>query len=1024
MRLPRLAVANHHFTLVIILLASLFGGYAFLVMPRSEDPQMAIPGASVVVVYPGASPLELEHLVIDPIEKAVNELEDIKQINSASGNGIAELGMEFELGSDADEKFREFVEKIESVRGTLPEEVVRLETFKWEVGSVNILQLALVSETAAYAELQAEAEALQGLLEQVSGVRRVKIHACPDREIAVSLDAERMSRMGLSLDQVLAAIRSANTEIPGGSVDSGGRRFTVRTSGAYQSLKEIRDTVVHSASGRLVFLRDIAAVELGDADTDYRARFNGARAVFITLSQKQATNIFRIRRRVSTILGEFRPTLPPGMEIATAFDQAESVAKRFRVFFGNLLQGILLVGLIVFLGVGRRQSLIVVLVIPLSLLIGTGLVHLSGFGLQQMTIAGLVIVLGILVDNAIVVTENISRYLYLGNTPRQAALLGASQVGWAITSATVTTLLAFLPLITMQNLAGRFIRSMPVTVLFTLSASLLLALTFSPYLATRVLAGGKAERPSWLHRSLEGFIRGSYTRFLSWCLHHPFRVLMTALALLGTAVLVFLLFVGTSFFPKAEKPQFMINVITPRGTSIAGTDRAVRFVEGALANREEIRHFAANIGKGNPRIYYNLASLGERSHYGQIFVQLTDYHPRETPALLEELRRRFADYPEARIEVKELEQGPPMEAPVAIRVMSNNLEQLEDLSREVERCIREVPGTVNVGNPLSTNRTDIRLRINRDKAGLLGVRLTDIDRTVRAALSGLVVSGYRDAEGNEYDIVCRLEPAGAGGEARLADLRRLSVTALSGSQVPLGQLAVLELASGPAGIRHFNLERSVTVTADVAAGVSVREVTRQVTDGLEALSWPRGTRYHVAGESENQQESFGGLGMAVVIALVAIFGVLVLQFRSFSQPFIIFSSLPLAFIGSVAALFVSGLSFSFTAFVGLTSLVGIVVNDAIILVDFANQLIREGKEMTGALVEAGQVRFISIILTSATTIVGLLPLTLRGGTLWAPMGLAVIGGLFTSTALTLIVVPVLFKLFSPVSAAQETPARD
>jgi multidrug efflux pump subunit AcrB len=231
--------------------------------------------------------------------------------------------------------------------------------------------------------------------------------------------------------------------------------------------------------------------------------------------------------------------------------------------------------------------------------------------------------------------------------------------------------------------------------------------------------------------------------------------------------------------------------------------------------------------------------------------------------------------------------------------------------------------------------------------------------------------------------------------------------------VPLGQLAVTELASGPAEIRHFNRERSVTVTADVSSRASVREVTAQVVAGLERISWPRGTRYHVAGETENQQESFGGLGMAVVIALVGIFGVLVLQFESFSQPFIIFSSLPLAFIGSVAALFISGLSFSFTAFVGLTSLVGIVVNDAIILVDFANQLIREGKGMVSALKEAGQVRFISIILTSATTIVGLLPLTLRGGTLWAPMGLSIIGGLFTSTALTLIVVPVLFKLFSP-----------
>jgi multidrug efflux pump subunit AcrB len=1015
MRIPRIAVDNHHFTLVLILLLCLFGAYAFLSMPRSEDPQITVPGASVVVVYPGASSGEMEHLVIDILEEAVNELEDIDQIGSTSGDGIADLGVEFVLGSDPDEKFREFVEKIESVRSELPAEILSLETFKWEVGTVNILQLALVSETAAYPELKREADMLRDLLEQVGGVRRVKIHACPDQEVSVALDPERMAGMGLSLNQVIAAIRDANAEIPGGSIDSGGRRFTVRTSGLFRSLDEIRSTVVHSAAGTLVALKDIAAVKMSDADNEYRARYNGRRAIFITLSQKQATNIFRINRRISPLLEEFRSTLPPAMKLYTAFDQSESVARRFRVFFGNLLQGILLVGLIVFLGVGRRQSLIVVLVIPLSLLIGVGFVHLSGFGLQQMTIAGLVIVLGILVDNAIVVTENISRYLYRGETPLRAALLGASQVGWAITSATATTLLAFLPLITMQNLAGRFIRSMPVTVLFTLTASLLLALTFSPYLASRILAGGKMQRRSWMHRHLEGFIHGGYTRFLDWCLHHTAWVLGSALVLLAAAVLVFVFFVGTSFFPKAEKPQFMINVVAPRGSSVARTDEAVRFAERALAGEEAIEHYAANIGKGNPRIYYNLASLGERSYYGQIFVQLVRYDPRETPFLLEELRRRFAGYPGARIEVKELEQGPPMEAPVAIRVMSSSLKQLEELSREVERRILEVPGTINVSNPLGTTRTDIRVRVNRDKAGLLGVSLADIDRAVRAGLSGLAVSTYRDPEGREYDIVCRLGTGGTERKPGLPDLERIRITSVTGSQIPLRQLAVLELASGPAEIRHFNLERSVTVTADVSSRASVREVTRQVVAGLEGISWPRGTRYHVAGETENQQESFGGLGMAVLIALVGIFGVLVLQFRSFSQPFIIFSSLPLAFIGSVAALYISGLSFSFTAFVGLTSLVGIVVNDAIILVDFANQLVREGKETVSALKEAGQVRFISIILTSATTIAGLLPLTLRGGTLWAPMGLAIIGGLFSSTALTLIVVPVLFKLFSRVA---------
>jgi multidrug efflux pump subunit AcrB len=377
--------------------------------------------------------------------------------------------------------------------------------------------------------------------------------------------------------------------------------------------------------------------------------------------------------------------------------------------------------------------------------------------------------------------------------------------------------------------------------------------------------------------------------------------------------------------------------------------------------------------------------------------------------VITDLRREFADYPGAEIEVKEFEQGPPVEAPVEIRIIGENLDVLRRIARDVEHMIAEAPATTNISNPFGTTKTDLHVNINRAKAGLLGVNLADVDRTVRAGIEGLTVSHYRDERGKEYDIVVRLP---ADGKPTASDLDRIHVSSVTGAHVPLKLIAAVEPKAAALSIDHFNLERTVTLTADVIGNASVDEATRHVIRELKAYNWPKGYRYYVAGELESREESFGGMGRAVVIALIAILAVLVLQFRSYTQPLIVFSAIPLAIIGSILALLITGNTFSFTAFIGLTSLVGIVINNSIILVDYTNQLRRQGKDLTHALKEAGETRFVPIVLTTATTVGGLLPLTLRGGTMWAPMGWTIIGGLVCSTVLTLIVVPVLYKIFT------------
>ncbi|MBN1273273.1 MAG: efflux RND transporter permease subunit [Candidatus Aminicenantes bacterium] len=1011
MKLSRLAITNYQFTIILILLLTIMGVVSFLTMPRSEDPQVSPPGTSVIVIYPGTNPADMEQLVADPIEEKLNELDDIKRINAVCRDGIAAIGVEFHAGTDMDETYSQIVQKVNSIRQKLPEDIMELDITRWILSDhVIVFQLALTSETAPFSDLEDEAERLKKRLEKIFGVKKVRIWAVPEQEVRIALDLEKMSRNNIALSRVMAAIESSNMNIPGGSIDLGGKRFNLKTSGSFESLEDIRDLVIHAAGAKVVFLKDIADVRFDYEDNLYLARANGKRSVFVTINQKEKTNIFSVMEGVQKEVAAFQENLPSSIYLQTVFDQSESVAGRLNGFFSNLLQGLLLVGFVVLLAVGLRASAIVILAIPISTFISLGFVDLSGFGLQQMTIAGLVIALGLLVDNAIVVTENISRFLKKGYAPVEAAVQGTNQIGTAIISSTLTTVLAFFPIAMMGYTTGDYIRSMPITVIFTLTASLLIALTLTPYLSSLLLR--VKEKAGFFRRLLDRLIAKHYRPTLNFALRRPAMVLAAAFAVLIASLFLFR-FVGVSFFPKAEKPHIIININTPEGSNLETTDRAARFVESILEKKEEVKTYAANVGRGNPTIHYNIESSEGDICHAQLFVELKQYDINRTPVLIANLRGTFAAYPGARIEVKELEQGPPVEAPIAIKIMGDNMDTLRRLAADTENIFLNTPGTVNVFNPQKTSQTDLQVKINRAKAGMLGVPLAVIDRTIRIAVAGSPVSRYRNAEGKEYNIVVRL-PYEKNGPS-IEDFERIYVSSVTGAQIPLFQIAEVTFVSNPKRIDHYNFSRTVTLTADVLPGYSTDSVTKDIISAMDAASWPAGYRYYVSGELESRQESFGGMGRAVIIALVAIFAVLVLQFRSFLQPLIVFTAIPLAVIGSVLGLFLTGNTFSFTAFIGFTSLIGIVVNNSIILVDYTNKLKAAGKKTVEALKEAGETRFVPIILTTATTIGGLLPLTLRGGTMYAPMGWTIIGGLLVSTFLTLIVVPVLYRIFTPAN---------
>jgi multidrug efflux pump subunit AcrB len=1010
MKLPRLAIENYQFTLTAFLLLMIMGISSFFSMPRSEDPPMQIPGATIIIIYPGSDPLDLEQLVADPLEEAINELDDIKRMETSMRDGIVVTSVEFTFESDPDEKYDEVVQQVNSIRDDLPDEIYDLEILEWNSTDVVMMHLGIVSATAEFAVMEEEAEKLKKKIERVPGVKLVELIAIPEQELRVSLDMEKMAQMNISIDMVNKAIMSNNANIPGGNIKLGERDFSIKTSGSYQDQEEIRNTVVSSFNGRNIYLRNIADVHFDYADNMYYARYLGKRAVFLTVNQKEGYNIFKITGRIHQILDEHASGLDREMQLVTIFDQADSVDERINGFLSNLFFGILLVGLVIFLSLGFRASLLVIIAIPLSILIGLGFVDLTGFGLQQMTIAGLIISLGLLVDNSIVIVENIERFIGLGNPNKEAALKGSVQLGWPIISATVTTMLAFIPIISMPDKAGRFIQSMPVTVIYTLFASLMIALILTPYLASIFLKKhtSKAKQKSTINIKylLKYLIQGPYRKTLDLALQRRGYTIIISLVLLLGSLMLFQQ-VGVSFFPKAEKPQFMIRINTPEGVNIDKTDEVARKVESMLDTLSGVKHYATNIGHGNPRIYYNIFAKRFERNFAEIFVELEKFEVEAFDRMILLLREMYSDFPGAMINVKEFEQGTPVEAPLVIKITGPNLDMLKKISEDFETVLRGEPGLVNIDNQLSRASTDFYININRDKASMFGVPVYEIDRTIRTAINGVPVSSFRDIDGKEFDIVLRLP---FDERIRMEDFDRIYVSSLSGRQIPLKQLVRLELREAPGLITHFDMERNGSLSADIRKGYDLDEIVASLETHFGSYPLPADYEYRFTGELESREETFGGMARASIIALIAIFAVLVLQFRSFSQPLIIFSAFPLAMIGSVLALFITGYSFSFTAFIGLISLIGIVVNNSIILVDYINKLMEQGMDKVAAIKEAGETRFTPIVLTTFTTIGGLLPLTLRGGTLWAPMGWTIIGGLFVSTFMSLLVVPVLYRM--------------
>ncbi len=1008
MKLTEFSVRRWQFTVLLFAMLAALGLAAWATIPRFEDPPLDFPVYTIVAVYPGASPTDLERTVVKKLEDRLNRLEGLDKLDSRIKDGVAVISVSFHFGENPDRKYDEVVREVNAERPLLPAELARLDIERGSTRNVNIVQVALVSEHAPYRTLDSLAEALSDRLGTVPGVRRSERWGAPPREALVELDLGRLAELRLPVGQVLGAIGGESSDVPAGSVETGPRSFSVRTSGGYDNLDQIRATVIRAADGRMVRVGDVARVSWGYADSTYRARFDGKRAVFVTADQQAGTTVEAVRDGIYRVLDEFDRDLPRDIRLARGFDQAANVSHRLTRLGEDFLIAIGLV-LLTLLPLGVSAATVVMISIPLSLAIGLTALNATGYTLNQLTIVGMVIALGLLVDDSIVVVENITRFRRAGHGRSEAAILATRQIWVAVLGATATLLFAFLPLLFLPGGPGMFIRSLPMAVVYTVLASLLVSLTIVPWLASLLLPRRASEDGNRVLRAFDRGIHATYAPLLDRALRRPGRTLAIAA---GVVALSFALVpaVGFSLFPRAETPQFHVDITAPQGASIAVTDSAARFAERVLGGHRGVRTIYTSVGHDNPEVYYNVYPRADDPRAGQLFVLLDHYDTHHTPAMLDSIRAELARYPGAELALREFENGPPVDAPIALRIEGPSLDTLRVLSSRVAAMLASTPGTQYVDDPLRLARTDLRVAIDRAKAGLLGVPTAEIDRTVRLGLAGLEAGRMREANGEERPVVVRLA---GGGRPSPADLQRVYVSSVNGRLTPLAQVAEVHYERAVPEIQRHNRTRAVTVGAGVRSGFVTDRVTRDALARIGRLALPAGYRIVPAGEIASREESFGGIGGAIVVAVFGILAILVLEFRTFRSTLIVASVIPLGIAGGILALFLTGYTLSFTATIGFVALIGIEIKTSILLVDLTNQLRAQGMELERAIRRAGEVRFLPIVLTSLTAIGGLLPIALQGTAMYAPLAWVIIGGLVSSTLLARIVTPVVYRLIAP-----------
>ncbi|HKM39989.1 MAG TPA: efflux RND transporter permease subunit [bacterium] len=1014
---------------ILVLLA--LGGVSLTRLPIDLLPQLNLPMAVVVSSYSGAGPEEVEQMVTRPLEAVLSTVSNVKNVMSMSSPGSSQIMVEFNWGTDMDFAALDMREKIDILSGMLPPEVERPTVYKLDPALLPIMSIGVSSENRDLVSLkQLLEDRVINRLERIDGVAYAMLAGGPVREIKVLVDQSRLSGYDLTLHQLAQLLQSENLNLPGGSIKDGGREYVIRTTGEFRNLAEIRNVSLLTPTGVPVRLGDLAVVTETEDRSGAYSLLNGRPSLGIAVQKETGANTVQVAAKVRAEMEKASADLRD-FNYSYTFDQSKFIKRAIGNLRNNAVVGGLLAIFILYTFLHNlRSTLIIALSIPISIIATFTLIYFNNLTLNMMSLGGFALGVGMLVDNSIVVLENIYRHRELGKNMVTAAQEGASEVGMAITASTLTTIAVFVPIVYIKGLVAEIFTQLALTVTFSLLSSLLVAMTLVPLLASRLLRieveqserkhnpghGGWGRGFASRIRQLLAKVDQFYRHALAWSLEHRRAVfgLATAAFVLSMIVLPFL---GRELFPRTDAGMISATVNLPLGSALEQTGQVAELVENLFSKLPEVDTIFASVGGSE---LFSAGGMATYSEYATVDINLKPVRKRKRSdvELAEIIREQTEVIAGAEIAVSAQDMmGMSMLAggkPISVQVLGDDIELLETVAADIAKVVKNVPGTREVETSFEEGRPEIQIRLKRDKAASLGVTAGQVAQTVAMAIDGQVVTRYR-VGGDEVDIVVQLEES---QRKSITDIMGIALASPLGFNVTLDDVADLVLEQGPSSIHRENQTRLATVSADIV-GRPLGPVSNDIAQALKGFQLPEGYTVEFGGEEQMMTEAFTDLTMVLAFAVVLVYMVMAAQFESLLHPFTIMFSMPLALVGVVFGLAITGTPVSVLAAIGVIVLAGVVVNNAIVLVDYINVLRGKGLALKEAVLSAGPTRLRPILMTTLTTVLGLVPLALgigEGGEVQAPLAITVIFGLTVSTILTLIVVPVVYTVFEDLGA--------
>lgn len=1003
------------FTLMLVMLLVVFGLRAYPTLGIDLNPDVDFPIVSVSVTYAGASPEEMESLITKPIEDAVSSLSGIKNLSSVTKEGVSQTTIEFNFGTDPKMAANDVREKIAGVRKRLPDQIDEPVVQRFDISAQSIITFSLSSDTRSPGELRKLAtDIVKDELQRIDGVADVSVYGAADREIQVQVDSKKLASYNISMQQILDAVNNQNLNAPGGHVTENGTQLTVRTIGKYKSVDDISNIIVANQDGHLIKLNNVATVTDGWQEETVSARTNGTPSVLISIQKQSGTNTVDIADKVKKDMESMKSVLPPDVKVTATRDSSEYIRSSVDDVMTSLIFGGLLAVIITFLFLqNTRATLIGAIAIPTSVIATFSLMKYMGFTLNNMSLMGLSLAVGILIDDAIVIIENIYRHMEKGKSAFEAAKEGTSEIALAVLATTCSILAVFVPVGTMGEIIGQFFKQFGLTVAFAVAFSLFVAFTLTPTLSAYWLKSEKNEKGTkplhgprkWVQLVLDywekGFLafQASYKNILMWAIDKPKKVVAIAIVSLFANGLL-LPFLGTEFQPTYDSGEFSISMTAPSGTSLDKMKELITPVENQVLAIPEKQSAYVMVGSGNQT---NKASIGVK-------LVPTSERKRSMTQIMDELRKKFNTVGELKIVVQNNQGvGRGDSRPVQLAIRGPELDILTKTAQDVADKIKQIPGATDVDNSAEQSSPEVQVVLDSARMSDAGLDASTVSDTVQTAFLGITTRNSYNVGNNDYDIRVQLQEQ---NRTDVDDVSNLQIASKNGTFVRLGDIAAVKLSSGPTEIDREARQREVIVYAN-AVGTSAGDIMNKVKSIMEGTNLPLGYSYRFVGQAQTMQDSFAEIGKSLLLAVVLIYMVLAAEFESFIHPLTIMLSLPFSLIGAIFGLLIAGQTLNIMSLIGVIMLMGLVTKNAILLVDYTNQLRARGVDIKEALVEAGITRLRPILMTTAAMIFGMLPIALgigAGAELRQSMGVVLVGGLITSTMLTLLVVPSFYLL--------------